>query len=56
MIHRIIRACLLDGNLYYELAEDPGATSQAFVVVLLGGLSVSIGMVFGEAIGYDLSW
>ena len=55
MIHRIIRACLFDGNLYYELADDPGATSQAFVVVLLGGLAVSIGLVFGAAIGYDLS-
>ncbi|PZC50655.1 MAG: hypothetical protein DK304_000761 [Chloroflexi bacterium] len=53
MIHRIIRACLLDGNLYYELAEDQRATFQAFIVVLLGALSVTLGLVFGAAIEVD---
>ncbi len=55
MINRIIRACTFDGSLYYELADDQGVTSQAFLVVLLGGLAVSLGLAFGAASGYDLS-
>ena len=55
MIHRIIRACLLDGNLYYELAEDQRATFQAFIVVLLGALALSLGLVLGAASAHDQS-
>ena len=34
MLARILRAALLDANLYEEVEADRGATGQAFLVVL----------------------
>jgi hypothetical protein len=42
-IHRLIGATVLDKTTYEEIEADTGATSQAFVVVLLSALAAAIG-------------
>ena len=42
---RMFRAARFDGQLYDELAADPKATGQAFLVVLLVALATGIGSI-----------
>ena len=49
MIQRMIRAARLDGTLYQELQDDPTATIQAFVVVILSGTSIALALIAGFA-------
>ena len=47
MIRRMLRAAYFDGRVYQELPADPTATLQAFSVVLLGGISLGLGLSLG---------
>jgi hypothetical protein len=43
ILPRMLRAALLDANLYEEVEADRGATGQAFVVVLISAVAAGIG-------------
>lgn len=42
---RMLRASLLDSELYEEVEADPGATKQAAVVVLMSAVAAGIGSI-----------
>jgi len=44
MLERMIRAALLDVNLYEEVEADEGATSQAFWVIIIVSMAGGIGL------------
>ncbi len=43
ILPRMLRAALLDANLYEEVEADRGATGQAFLVVLISAVAAGIG-------------
>ena len=43
ILTRMLRASLLDANLYEEVEADRGATGQAFLVVLISAVAAGIG-------------
>ena len=43
ILPRMLRASLLDANLYEEVEADRGATGQAFLVVLISAVAAGIG-------------
>ena len=43
ILPRMLRAALLDVNLYEEVEADRGATGQAFLVVLISAVAAGIG-------------
>jgi hypothetical protein len=43
MLRRMLRAALLDADLYEEVEADRGATGQAFLVVLISAVAAGIG-------------
>ncbi len=45
LIDKMIRAAKLDVNLYEEVEKDPGATTQAFLVVLIVSICGGIGAI-----------
>ncbi len=51
LVARVVRAARLDDELYREVATDPRATAQAFLVVLSAGLLGGIG---GLSAGTDI--
>ena len=44
-INRIIKACMLDVNLYEEVEADKSATFQAAGVVILSSLAAGVGVI-----------
>ncbi len=53
MISRILRAIQLDWTVFREIAEDPAATMQAAIIVVIVNLLASLGGAF--AAGGDLA-
>ncbi len=45
LLNKMIRAASLDFLLYVEVENDPGATREALLVVLIAGLSNGIGVM-----------
>jgi len=45
LINKMIRAAKLDVTLYEEVEKDPGATTQAFLVVLIVAICGGIGAI-----------
>lgn len=48
---RIFRAACLEAELYEEVEHDPGATVQAFVVVVLASVACGIGSLGNGGVG-----
>ena len=51
MIRRMIGAGRLNAQVYLELRDDPTATKQAFRVILLGSIALSMVLISGSAAG-----
>ena len=49
MIRRMARVLIFDGKLYEDVREGQTATIEALVVVLLGGMSIALGLILGVA-------
>ena len=49
MIKRMARVLKFDGSAYEEVLESDTATLEALAVVLLGGISIAMGLVLGVA-------
>ncbi len=47
LVDRMIRAAMLDANLYEEVEHDQSATRQAMLVVVLGSVAAGIGALYG---------
>ncbi len=55
MIKRMARVLIFDGQLYEEVREGQTATLEALAVVLLGGMSIALGLILGVASENDLA-
>ena len=53
MINRMVRASMLDVNLYEEVEADPSLNQEALVVVILVSVLSGIGAFLGGVIGGD---
>jgi hypothetical protein len=47
LVDRMIRAAMLDEQLYEEVEHDQSATRQAMLVVVLGAVAAGIGALYG---------
>ena len=47
LIDRMVRAAMLDEQLYEEVEHDQSATRQAMLVVVLGAIAAGIGVLDG---------
>ena len=59
MVHRMLRASLLDAQMYEEVEADRGATRQAFAVVALSSVAAGIGALpshGASVIGWYTAW
>ncbi len=60
MLERILRAIRLDWTVFREIAEDPAATMQAAVIVVVVNLLASLGGAFAAkgnfALSFIVSW
>ncbi len=50
LVDRMIRAAMLDEQLYEEVEHDQSATRQAMLVVVLGAAAAGIGALYGGLI------
>ena len=55
MIRRMARVMRFDGQLYEDVREGHTATLEALGVVLLGGMSIALGLILGVASDNDLA-
>lgn len=55
MIKRMARVMIFDGRLYEDVREGQTATLEALAVVLLGGMSIALGLILGVASDNDLA-
>ena len=55
MIRRMARVLIFDGRLYEDVREGQTATLEALGVVLLGGMSIALGLILGVASDNDLA-
>lgn len=55
MIKRIARVLIFDGRLYEDVREGQTATLEALAVVLLGGMSIALGLILGVASDNELA-
>ena len=55
MIRRMARVLIFDGRLYEDVREGQTATLEALGVVLLGGVSIALGLILGVASENDLA-
>ena len=55
MIKRMARVLIFDGQLYEDVREGQTATLEALAVVLLGGMSIALGLILGVASENDLT-
>ena len=60
MISRILRAIRLDWTVFREIAEDPAATMEAAIIVIVVNLLASLGGAFAVegnfALSFIVSW
>ena len=54
MIKRMARVLIFDGQLYEDVREGQTATLEALAVVLLGGMSIALGLILGVASENDM--
>jgi hypothetical protein len=54
MINRVVRAAMLDVNLYEEVEADTSLTQEAFIVVILVSIASGIGSFLAGVIGGDI--
>ena len=54
MIKRMARVLIFDGRLYEDVREGQTATLEALAVVLLGGMSIALGLILGVASDNEL--
>ena len=50
MIHRMVMAALLHGQTYLDVRDDPKATKQALLVVVLSSVGLWVGQAFGSVV------
>ena len=55
MIRRMARVLIFDGRLYEDVREGQTATLEALGVVLLGGMSIALGLILGVASDNELA-
>ncbi len=55
LIGRMIRAAMLDEQLYEEVEHDQSATRQAMLVVVLGAVAAGIGALYGGLLALVVS-
>ncbi len=55
MIRRMARVMRFDGQLYEDVREGHTATLEALAVVILGGMSIALGLILGVASDNDLA-
>ena len=55
MIKRMARVMIFDGQLYEDVREGQTATLEALAVVILGGMSIALGLILGVASENDLA-
>ena len=55
MIKRMARVLIFDGQLYEDVREGQTATIEALAVVLLGGMSIALGLILGVASENELA-
>jgi hypothetical protein len=54
MINRVVRAAMLDVNLYEEVEADTSLTQEALMVVILVSIASGIGSFLAGVIGGDI--
>ena len=54
MFNRVVRAAMLDVNLYEEVEADTSLTQEAFMVVILVSIASGIGSFLAGVIGGDI--